>query len=258
MSAHLITIGNELLTGEITDTNSGWLIKELNKIGLRVSRVSIIEDDETILKNQLTTALSEQAKFVIITGGMGATKDDVTRKVIAEFFCIDLYLNTEVLASVKRILKKKNRPFLDLMVKQAMVPNGAQIMLNDVGTAPGIIMKTQDTLFAFLPGVPAEMKYIVESQLLPIIKKSNYNFTCRKSAVCSKTEIEISSVLETLDFSEFHRLKIAYLLHAKGVKLNIENSGTNPEQIDSEIQKVCELITDKLHTAFNNMEVKFK
>lgn len=258
MSTHLIAIGNELLTGEVTDTNSGWLIRELNHIGLKVSRISIIEDNEVVLKKLLGDALSEGAKYVLVTGGMGATKDDITKKAISDFFNTDLYLDQEVLDNVKKVLKLKNKPFLDIMEKQAMVPYGTRIIPNEMGTAPGIIMETQNTLFAFLPGVPHEMKHLVKPALLEIIQKSNVNFTKRKSAIFSKTEIEVSNILETIDFSEFKMLNIAYLLHEKGVKINIENTGTNRAEIDRQMQMACTMIATKLKKAFGGIEVSFK
>ncbi|HEY9195665.1 MAG TPA: competence/damage-inducible protein A, partial [Mucilaginibacter sp.] len=161
MLAEIITIGDEILIGQIVDTNSAWMAQELNKAGIRVKQISSVSDDrEHILK-----ALSEaagRAGLVFITGGLGPTKDDITKKTLAEYFGVGMVESREALENVQRIFAKYNRPLLEVNRLQAQVPANCEVIPNKNGTAPGMWFNHEGVIYISMPGVPHEMMYMME------------------------------------------------------------------------------------------------
>ena len=167
MKAHIITIGDEILIGQIVDTNSAFIAKELDNIGISVDQIISIQDD----RNQILTSLENARKLsdlVIITGGLGPTNDDITKKTFVEFFEDKLIVNRTVEQHIREIWKKYiKQPLLQVNLDQALVPSKATVLMNNSGTAPGMWMKKNDTIFVSLPGVPYEMKALVKNEVLP-------------------------------------------------------------------------------------------
>jgi len=171
MTAEIITIGDEILIGQIVDTNSAHIAQELNKIGISVHQITSIEDEHSHILTTLEEA-SKRADIVIITGGLGPTKDDVTKRALCEYFDDVLVRNDEVLQHVEDLFKKIiNTPISDLNREQAMVPSKAIILHNKYGTAPGLWMKGGKTVFVAMPGVPFEMKALMELEIVPKLVK---------------------------------------------------------------------------------------
>jgi len=171
MLAEIITIGDEILIGQIVDTNSAWIAQELNNIGLRVKQISSVSDDRV----HILMALSEAAKradVVIITGGLGPTKDDITKKTIAEYFDVKLIENAEALANVTAIFARYDRPLLNVNKLQAQVPENCEVILNKNGTAPGMWFNVNGKIYISMPGVPHEMMYMMEEAVLPKLKNT--------------------------------------------------------------------------------------
>jgi len=171
MNAEIITIGDEILIGQIVDSNSQWIAIELNKIGVSVHQISSIQDD----KQHILTALQEaenRVDIVIITGGLGPTKDDITKKTLATYFKDTKVVEyPEVIVHIKELFQKINHPYNDVQKLQAQLPSKATYLKNRFGTAPGMWFYENDTVFVSLPGVPYEMKGLVEFEVIPRIKQ---------------------------------------------------------------------------------------
>ena len=166
MKAEIITIGDEILIGQIVDTNSQWIGVELNKIGVSVYQITSIQDDKQHILNALKEA-QERADIVIITGGLGPTKDDITKYTIAEYFKDTLELNEDVVNHIIALFARHNIPFGELNSLQGMLPTKATYLKNNLGTAPGMWFYENDTVFVSLPGVPNEMKGLMTDKVLP-------------------------------------------------------------------------------------------
>jgi nicotinamide-nucleotide amidase len=169
MLAEIITIGDEILIGQIIDTNSAWMAQKLNEEGIRVKQISSVSDD----RQHILTALAEaatRADIIFITGGLGPTKDDITKQTLAEYFNVKLVLNDDALNNVLNIFKRYNRPLLEVNRKQAEVPENCEIILNNNGTAPGMWFNVDGKIYVSMPGVPFEMKYMMEETVIPKLK----------------------------------------------------------------------------------------
>jgi nicotinamide-nucleotide amidase len=169
MLAEIITIGDEILIGQIVDTNSAWMAQKLNEEGIRVKQISSVSDDRQHILTALTEATT-RADIIFITGGLGPTKDDITKQTLAEYFNVKLVINDEALNNVLNIFKRYNRPLLEVNRKQAEVPENCEIILNNNGTAPGMWFNVDGKIYVSMPGVPFEMKYMMEETVIPKLK----------------------------------------------------------------------------------------
>ena len=161
-----MTIGDELLYGQVVDTNSAFMGQELGKIGLRVRQISSVSDRADEIVAALDQA-RQRAQVVLITGGLGPTKDDLTKHVLARYFGAELVLHEPTLRHVEEIFRRFNRPMLDVNRQQALVPANCEVLHNAVGTAPGMWFADQGTVFVSMPGVPFEMKRLMTDHVLP-------------------------------------------------------------------------------------------
>jgi nicotinamide-nucleotide amidase len=170
MEADLITIGDEILIGQIVDTNSAWIAQQLNSEGISVREIISISDQPEHIKATLNES-GRKASMVLVTGGLGPTKDDRTKLAICEYFGTQLIENKEVLKHVTDLLGPRGIVVNNLNREQALVPATATVLPNKLGTAPGLWFNHEETIFVFMPGVPFEMKYLMEYEVLPRIKK---------------------------------------------------------------------------------------
>ncbi len=157
MQAEIITIGDEILIGQIVDTNSAFLGKEFNKIGVSIYQITSVQDDKDHILKALKEA-EDNADIIVVTGGLGPTKDDITKHTICEYFNDTLVENKDVLAHVEHLFSKYiSTPISDLNRQQALVPSKAKVLMNQFGTAPGMWLEKNGKVFVSLPGVPYEM-----------------------------------------------------------------------------------------------------
>ena len=170
MYAEIISIGDELLIGQTINSNAAWMGQELNKIGIDVYQVSTISDDKNHIVNALNDAL-KRTKLVLITGGLGPTRDDITKYTLAEYFKSSLVQNEKVYNQVEKMLKKRSIQMKDLNRKQADVPESARIFINYAGTAPAMWFELNKKVVISMPGVPYEMKELMTKQILPSISQ---------------------------------------------------------------------------------------
>ncbi len=170
MQAEIITIGDEILIGQILDTNSAWICTHLNDIGIHVKQLTSVADQKRDIHDALHLAIS-RADLVLVTGGLGPTQDDVTKQAFCEFFGCGLVRDERVLAHVMGIFANRNRPMLDINRQQADVLDIAEVLFNDLGTAPGMWLDWQGKHFAIMPGVPFEMKHVMTERVLPRLRQ---------------------------------------------------------------------------------------
>ena len=188
--AEIITIGDEILIGQIIDTNSAFIAQELNKIGVSVYQISSVQDERLHILEALQEA-EARADVIIMTGGLGPTKDDITKHTLCEYFNDTLVENKEVLAHVEAIFKKHlGIPLLEVNKNQALVPSKADVLHNEYGTAPGMWIKREGKVFVSLPGVPFEMKNLINTKVLPrIIQEFKRPYIVHKTIItyCTTT-----------------------------------------------------------------------
>jgi nicotinamide-nucleotide amidase len=171
MKTEIISIGDEILIGQTVNTNANWMGQELAKIGIKNNRTSTISDNETDILESLKLAES-RSDLVLITGGLGPTKDDITKKVLCDYFETELELNQEVLTDIQAYFKLRNKPFLESNNMQAMLPKACKVLRNGMGTASGMWFERNGKVFVSMPGVPYEMKHLMETSVFPKVKET--------------------------------------------------------------------------------------
>ncbi len=245
MKAVIVTIGDELLIGQVIDTNSVFIGQELEAIGCTVVEKVAISDTIEAITNTIKR-YQNQVDLVILTGGLGPTKDDVTKKTLAHYFNDELIFNDEVYLHVKKLIEGYyNRPITEMNRQQAYVPSKCTVLFNEVGTAPGMLMVKEQTTFVSLPGVPYEMKYLVTEKLLPYIKEQ-----FKLEAIVHKTVLTVgigeSLLAEKIeqweDSLQLLNIHLAYLPQFGLVRLRLSKTGSSVDEIEAEIiSKIAEL-----------------
>lgn len=233
MKASIVTIGDEILIGQILDTNSQFIAKSLDKIGIEIKSILSISDDAEQIKHTFQS-LQNEVDIVLITGGLGPTKDDLTKKVFCDYFEDTLIVNEEVLAHVTKIIEEYyKRPISRINKDQALVPSTAIVLKNVNGTAPGMWMKKEDTVYVSLPGVPFEMKAIVLDELLPkIIKEYKRSVIIHQTIITfGQGESLIAERLEDWENNLPDTIKLAYLPSAGKVRLRLSARGDSEREI---------------------------
>ena len=250
MNAEIITIGDEILIGQIVDTSSAFIGKQLNKIGVSVYQITSIQDEKQHILDAFTNA-EKKADIIIVTGGLGPTKDDITKHTLAEYFNDNLVQNDEVLAHVEDLFAQYiSTPISDLNRLQAMVPSQCEVLKNEFGTAPGMWIEKNNKVFISLPGVPYEMKGLISNYVLPklqnkykrphILHKTLLTLGLGESAIAARIEDWENNLPESV--------KLAYLPSLGKVRLRLSTKGFDKLQIENEIEaqltKVLPLIED--------------
>ncbi len=226
MKTEIITIGDELLIGQVENTNASWIARTLNDHGIAVARVTTISDQREDILSAIKQA-KERAKLIILTGGLGPTNDDITKYTLCEYFNTTLAVNTDVLNDIKAFLSAKNAVLNERNKKQAEVPVDARIIRNDYGTAPGLLFENKQHIVVALPGVPHEMKNMINKHLIPMLKKDY-----QASSVYHKTimtygafEAELAEKLNDFENELPAEIKMAYLPSLGYIRLRLSVSG---------------------------------
>jgi nicotinamide-nucleotide amidase len=250
MKAAIVTIGDEILIGQIIDTNSGFMAKALDKIGVQTHEMLSISDDKTHILDTFSS-LQNKVDFVFITGGLGPTKDDITKKTFCEYFDDELVQNEEVLAHVKELIEGIfKRPITQMNRDQALVPSKCQVLFNKVGTAPGMWMKKDTTVYISLPGVPYEMKYLVDEVIIPkIVKEYERPYIVHKTIMTyGQGESLVAERIENWENNLPEFIKLAYLPAPGRVRLRLTARGTDKEflqnSIAENVQSLSQIIGD--------------
>lgn len=250
MKAAVVTVGDEILIGQIVDTNSSFIAKSLDKVGIGVYEMLSVSDNREHILDTLS-ALQNRVDVVIITGGLGPTKDDITKKTLCEYFGDELVRNEQVEAHVIELIEKAmNRPASQMNKDQALVPSTATVLFNKVGTAPGMWLEKENTVFVSLPGVPYEMKYIMEYEVLPrLISKFKRPFIIHKTILTyGQGESLIAERIENWEDSLPEFIKLAYLPSPGKVRLRLSARGIDEDflkkSIEEETEKLKNIISD--------------
>ena len=249
LKAEIITIGDEILIGQIIDTNSQWIGTELNKIGVSVHQISSIQDDKQHILSALKEA-QERVDIVIITGGLGPTKDDITKHTIAQYFNDSLVLNEAVVSHVKQLFATYNIPFGELNRLQGMMPTKATYLKNKLGTAPGMWFFENNTVFVSMPGVPYEMKGLMRDEVLPKIKTQFKLPVIIHQTVMTygQGESVIAERIEAWEDNLPSFIKLAYLPSYGRVRLRLSAKGEDKKILEDrlaiELEKLNQLIPD--------------
>jgi len=245
VNASIITIGDELLIGQTIDTNSAFIGTELNKIGIWVKKRIAIGD----VKEDILEALTEQSKtsqVIIITGGLGPTADDITKPALCTYFDSNLILNEEALQNVKDIFTRLNRPIIDRNLKQAEVPHNCTVLINTRGTAPGMWFQKEGVVYISLPGVPHEMKGLIETSVLPKLKESFElpPILHKTLLLAGKGESEMAELLTPFEAALPTHIKLAYLPSYGMIRLRLTGKSDNKAQLEEELTKLFNQLKD--------------
>jgi len=239
MKAAIVTIGDEILIGQIVDTNSAFIAKSLDRIGVEIHEMVSISDDK---KHILDTFLKFQNKvdLVLITGGLGPTKDDITKKTFCDYFEDELIVNEDVLAHVTKLIEGfYKRTITQINKDQALVPSKCTVLHNQVGTAPGMWMKKENTVFISLPGVPFEMKYLVENEIIPkVVREYKRPYILHKTIITyGQGESMVAERIENWENNLPEFIKLAYLPAPGRVRLRLSARGTDKEFLEKSIEE---------------------
>ncbi len=259
MQAEIITIGDELVTGLVADTNSAFLAGKLNALGITVSRMVSVPDKQESLLKALDEVLPAAA-IVLLTGGMGPTGDDRTRGAICSYFNTSLVENVQVLQQIRQLLAQKGFPENESNRRQALVPQMAEILPNALGTAPGMVMYHNNKIFIFLPGVPFELQWMTENRVVPFLQQkfSLPPVLHRQVLTSGAFEAQLSELLRDFEKELPAGFNLAYLPSPGVIRLRLScYSPTNDiaATADALVEKIRKIIPEQFVTAdFGSME----
>jgi nicotinamide-nucleotide amidase len=242
--AEIITVGDEILYGQIVDTNSAWMGTELTKIGIRVKQITSVSDEANHIVEALDNARS-RADIILITGGLGPTKDDLTKNVLADYFHTELKLDEQSLADVTELFKSRGYALTELNRQQAFLPASCTPVRNVLGTAPGMWFEDEGKVFVSMPGVPFEMKRMMEDTVLPQLK-AYFKTPHIIHRVIQTVGIPESMLAEKLDEWETSlppHIRLAYLPHLGGVRLRLTGTSENAAQLEIELETEVSKLT---------------
>jgi nicotinamide-nucleotide amidase len=249
MISKLISIGDEILIGQIVNSNASYISERLYRAGIPVNRIVTIGDNENDLIGELRDSLKNY-DLTIITGGLGPTHDDITKSILVKFFNDKLIKNFEVLKKIKEIFRIRNIKFPEVNVQQAFVPQKSKIIWNKYGTAPGILYEKFKKVFIALPGVPFEMKEMMDSEVMPLLIKrfsASMNIKYRSTTILT-TGISESELFEKLGNIEkiTKKTKLAFLPSLTGIRMRIDASGKNLKVVNAKLSNTEKLIRSKI------------
>ena len=237
MNATILTIGQEILIGQVVDTNSAWIASKLNEVGINVQLITSIPDEHAVIVRTIKELLKTNG-LVIVTGGLGPTSDDVTKPALCEIFSCGLTTHTDTLNHIKNLFSSRGLPVTELNEKQASIPECCEVLSNQIGTAPGMWFNFKNSILVSMPGVPFEMKFIMESHVIPrisslatgdvIVHKTVQTFGLPESFLAEK--------LTSWESNLPNSIKLAYLPSPISIRLRLSSSGDNRVLIEKNIQ----------------------
>ncbi|WP_423127873.1 competence/damage-inducible protein A [Gaoshiqia sp. Z1-71] len=238
MKAEIITIGDEILIGQIIDTNSAWISEQLNLHGIEVYQITSVHDDHSHILQALTDA-GKRVDLVLITGGLGPTKDDITKKVLCDYFDCGLIVNEQVLQHVSDMLSRRNITVNRLNKDQALVPEKCTVLHNALGTAPGMWFEKNDTIFVSMPGVPFEMEGLMRDEVLPRLRKNGKakSIWHQNVLVYGIPESMLAEKIESWELALPAHIKLAYLPNQLMIRLRLSAYGVDPVLLQEEVER---------------------
>lgn len=248
MKIHIITIGDEILIGQIVDTNSAWMAGELNLIGARVGYIHSISDDGDAIRETLDRAL-EDADAVLLTGGLGPTKDDLTKKALADYFGVELVFHEPTLVWIQALFERIGRPMkAEALHDQCLMPANAVILPNKMGTAPGMWFERQGKVIVSMPGVPSEMKYLMGQEVLPKLKAHFGGKPIQHRTILTVGEGEtiIAARIAAIEDQLPPHVKLAYLPAVGQVRLRLTGIADDAAALEQILDEQAAAIADCL------------
>lgn len=241
MDATLITIGDEILIGQVVDTNSAWMGQELNLAGIKVSKIISISDTSEAIISTIKSAL-EQSDLILMTGGLGPTKDDITKKAIADYYGVGMEFHEPTYNRILKFFERLNRKPTSAHREQCDMPTNATLLHNKMGSAPGMWFEEEGKVLISMPGVPYEMKSIMADEVLPRLQK---HFTTKPIAhrtvlTIGEGESRIADKIEAFESSLPDHIKLAYLPNLGMVRLRLSATGDDEAELNKTLDKKIE------------------
>lgn len=256
MQAEIITIGDEILIGQIVDSNSAFIAKELNKIGVSVYQITSVQDDKLHILKSLKEA-EENADIIILTGGLGPTKDDITKNTLAEYFNDNLVQSSAVLENIQNLWKKYIKQELSQVnIDQALVPSTSTVLMNYYGSAPGMWLEKDSKVFISLPGVPFEMKALMENEVIPKIREQfQLPFIMHKTLLTyGLGESKLAERIDVWEDNLPNFIKLAYLPSLGRVRLRLSAKANEENTVVAEIEKQVSKLMPQIQDIFVGFE----
>ena len=248
MNAEVLVIGDEILIGQTIDTNSGWIAARLTEHNIQTRSIRVLPDGEEQILQALEAA-SKRSDLVLLTGGLGPTRDDVTKQTLSRFFQSPLKMDDLVLQHIERIFERSGRPLLPVNIQQAEVLELSEVLFNEAGTAPGMWIEYHDTIFVVMPGVPSEMKYLMDHEVIPRLRQRRPSGRMLRHAHLLTSGIGESFLAELIKPIELglpDYIHLAYLPSFSQVRLRLSAEGVNQalldEELDIYVQRMKEVI----------------
>ncbi|MDG1433377.1 MAG: competence/damage-inducible protein A [Saprospiraceae bacterium] len=249
MTAHIITIGDEILIGQIIDTNSAWMGQQLNMQGIQVGKIVTVSDKQRDITNAVDAAFSE-ADIILLTGGLGPTKDDITKKALTDYFGVEMRFSESTYNRIQRLFQKFGKTMTEAHHEQSYMPSNADLLMNKMGTAPGMWFEHDGKVLVSMPGVPYEMKYLMEAEVLPKLKNQFPGKPISHRTVLTVGEGE-SRIAERIDpFLEAlpPNIKMAYLPGTGQVRLRMTGIGDDENELnrllDTKVEELKPFISE--------------
>ncbi|HLP20634.1 MAG TPA: molybdopterin-binding protein, partial [Chitinophagales bacterium] len=251
MKATVITIGDEILIGQIVDTNSAWIGQKFSDLGVKLHEIISVGDEAAQIVEALNRAAST-SKIVLMTGGLGPTKDDITKKVLVDYFNTELELNEQVWEKMKQIFEKRGLKVLEMNRSQAMIPKACTMLPNTRGTAQGMWFERDGVVFVSMPGVPHEMKHLMETQVIPKLRTTfSFPQIIHETVMTAGAgESVVANMLSTFENELPENIKLAYLPNLGTVKLRLTARGDTAELkglVDAQKQKLKSALGDLVY-----------
>lgn len=256
MKAEIITIGDEILIGQIIDTNSAWLAEQLNLVGIEVFQITSVHDDAQHIREALANA-EQKVDLVLMTGGLGPTRDDITKNTLCDYFNTRLVFHEPTFEQIVERFTRRGIDVNRLNRDQALVPESCTVISNRAGTAPCMWFEQQQTIFVSMPGVPFEMKSIMTEEILPrLLKAQNMRAIVHKTVLTQGVpESMLAMRIEEWENSLPSHIKLAYLPNPMSVRLRLSATGSDKEvlmqEIENQIAKLQILLPDEIY-GYNN------
>ncbi|MEN0004911.1 MAG: competence/damage-inducible protein A [Bacteroidota bacterium] len=247
MKAHIITIGDEILIGQVVDTNSAWMGQQLNLLGATLNHIDSISDEAEDIQAALGRAL-QTADLILMTGGLGPTKDDITKKAIADFFGVALEFHQPTYDRILRIFERLGRETTPAHKAQCYMPANATLLRNKMGSAPGMWFEHEDTILVSMPGVPYEMKSIMQEEVFPRLKNHFKLQTVlhRTILTVGEGESRIAARIEDIEDNLPKHIKLAFLPNLGKVRLRLSTKGANEQALQQELNHYVQQIEARI------------
>lgn len=241
MKAQILTVGDEILIGQVVDTNSAWMGQQLNLQGIHVDKIVSVSDTHEAITNVVDQGFAE-ADLILMTGGLGPTKDDITKKALADYFEVDMYFDESTFNRIQRLFKKLGKEPLHAHKEQCYMPTNADILMNKMGTAPGMWFEKNGKILVSMPGVPYEMKYLMSEEVLPRLKKQfpGQPIAHRTILTVGEGESKLAARIDPFVEALPKNIKMAYLPDIAQVRLRLTGTGDNEKVLNDLLDKKVE------------------